>query len=132
MTFAFTVSATIPASPRAVYDAWLDGKAHGQMTGGIKATASTRIGGKFTAHGGYISGTNLELTPGKRIVQSWRTTRFSDLDADSQIALTLTKVARGTRVRLRHSKVPTGHDGYKSGWKTHYFEPMKRYFSAKN
>jgi uncharacterized protein YndB with AHSA1/START domain len=131
MTFAFTVSATIPASPRAVYDAWLDGKQHSQMIGGIKATGSTRIGGKFTAHGGYITGTNLELTPGKRIVQSWRTTRFTERDEDSQIAVTLTKVARGTRVRLRHSHVPEGHDGYKSGWKTHYFEPMKRYFAAK-
>jgi uncharacterized protein YndB with AHSA1/START domain len=71
------------------------------------------------------------LTPGKRIVQSWRTTRFTERDEDSQIAVTLTKVARGTRVRLRHSHVPEGHDGYKSGWKTHYFEPMKRYFAAK-
>jgi uncharacterized protein YndB with AHSA1/START domain len=130
MSFAFTVSATIPASPRAIYDAWLDGRRHGKMNGGGKATGSARIGGKFTAWDDYINGRNLELAPGKRIVQSWRTTQFTDQDPDSQIAVTLVKVAGGTKVTLRHSKVPDGHDGYKSGWKTHYFEPMKEYFAA--
>lgn len=128
MTFAFTVSATIPASPKAIYDAWLDGKQHGLMNGGGKATGSTKVGGKFTAWDGYINGRNLELVPGKRIVQSWRTTQFTDKDSNSQIAVTLAKVAGGTKVTLRHSNVPDGHDGYKSGWKTHYFEPMKAYF----
>lgn len=130
MTFAFTVSATIPASPKAIYDAWLDGKRHGAMNGGGKATGSTKVGGKFTAWDGYIDGRNLELVPGKRIVQSWRTTQFTDKDADSQIAVTLAKVAGGTKLTLRHSNVPDGHDGYKSGWKTHYFAPMKAYFGA--
>jgi len=130
VTFTFTVSATLPASPKAIYDAWLDGKQHGNMNGGGKATASVKPGGKFTAWDGYISGRNLDLVPGKRIVQSWRTTQFTDADADSQIALTLAKVAGGTKVTLRHSKVPGGHDGYKSGWKSHYFEPMKAYFTA--
>ncbi len=130
MTFAFTVSATIPASPKVIYDAWLDAKQHGLMNGGGKATGSTKIGGKFTAWDGYINGKNLELVPGKRIVQSWRTTQFTDKDTDSQIAVTLAKVRGGTKVTLRHSNVPDGHDGYKSGWKTHYFEPMKAYFAA--
>jgi uncharacterized protein YndB with AHSA1/START domain len=129
MSFAFTVSATIPASPKAIYDSWLDGRQHGLMNGGGKATGSTKVGGKFTAWDGYIAGRNLELVPGKRIVQSWRTTQFTDRDADSQIAVTLAKVAGGTKVTLRHSNVPDGHDGYKSGWKTHYFEPMKAYFA---
>jgi uncharacterized protein YndB with AHSA1/START domain len=130
MTFAFTVSATIPASPTAIYEAWLDGKQHGKMNGGGKATASTRIGGKFTAWDGYINGTNIELVPAKRIVQSWRTTQFTDQDPDSRITITLAKAARGTKVTLRHANVPDGHDGYKSGWKSHYFEPMKAHFAA--
>jgi uncharacterized protein YndB with AHSA1/START domain len=132
MSFRFSVSATLPASARVIYEAWLDGRRHGRMTGGGRATASTRVGGKFTAWDGYISGKNLELVPGKRIVQSWRTTQFTDADADSEIALTLEKARTGTKVTLRHSNVPDGHDGYKSGWKTHYFEPMIRYFSAQD
>lgn len=131
MTFAFTVSAVIPAAPRDIYDAWLDGRKHAQMTGTQKAKGSTRVGGKIAAWDRYISGRNLKLVPGKRIVQAWRTTEFVASDADSQIELTFEKTARGTRVTLRHSDVPDGHTGYESGWVTHYLEPMKRYFAAR-
>ena len=128
MTFAFTVSAVIPASPEDIYDAWLDGRRHAAMTGSETATGSTRVGGKFTAWDGYIQGRNLALDSGRRIVQSWRSSAFTDADADSQIEVTLAKTARGTRVTLRHSNVPDGHDGYREGWRDHYFEPMKAYF----
>ncbi len=131
MTLRFTVSAVIPASPKAVYDAWLNGKEHAAMTGGESATGSTKLGGKFTAWGGYISGRNLTLVPGKRIVQSWRSTQFADTDPDSQIELVLKKSARGTRVTLKHTNVPDGQHSYKEGWKTHYFVPMKAYFAGK-
>ena len=33
MSYDFTLSAVIPASPRAIYDAWLDSRGHGAMTG---------------------------------------------------------------------------------------------------
>lgn len=130
MTHAFTVSAVIPASPKEIYDAWLDGRQHAQMTGSAKASASTKVGGKFTAWDGYISGRNLTLVPGRKIVQAWRTSEFNDADEDSQIEVTLKKAARGTRVTLRHSNVPDGHKGYRSGWGDHYLAPMKAYFGA--
>lgn len=128
MTHAFTVSSVIPASPMEIYDAWLNGKRHAQMTGSETATASTKVGGKFTAWDGYINGRNVSLVPGKKIVQAWRTSEFADSDEDSQIEVTLEKSARGTRVTLRHSNVPDSHQGYRSGWGDHYFEPMKAYF----
>ena len=130
MTHAFTVSAVIPASPKEIYDAWLNGRQHAQMTGSAKASASTKIGGKFTAWDGYISGRNLTLVPERKIVQAWRTSEFTDSEEDSQIELTFKKTARGTRVTLRHSNVPDGHKGYRSGWGDHYFAPMKAYFGA--
>jgi len=130
MTRAFTVSAVVPAAPKEVYDAWLNGRAHAQMTGSSSATASTKVGGKFTAWDGYISGRNLILVPSRRIVQSWRTTEFTDADEDSKIEVTLAKTARGTKVTLHHSGVPKTHKGYRSGWGDHYFAPMKAYFGA--
>ena len=130
MAFSFTVSAVIPASPEAIYDAWLDGKQHALMTGGGPASASKRVGGSFTAWDGYISGRNLELKPGKRILQSWRSTEFAAVDPDSTIDVTLKKTARGTRVTLRHANVPDGQDGYKTGWRDFYFAPMKSYFAG--
>jgi uncharacterized protein YndB with AHSA1/START domain len=129
MSYAFTVADTIPASPQAIYDAWLDGRAHSEMTGG-KAEASSHVGDAFTAWDGYIAGKNLELVPGERIVQSWRTTNFIDGQPDSRITVTLAPVADGTRLTLLHEDVPDDHRGYENGgWQDHYFTPMKAYFA---
>ena len=125
---SFTVSAVIPAKPEHIYEAWLDSRKHAQMTGSAKAKGSTLVGKPHMAWDGYITGKNLELKPGKRIVQSWRSTQFMPEDPDSKIEVTLEKAKTGTKVTLRHTEVPKGHDGYKSGWKTHYFVPMKKYF----
>jgi uncharacterized protein YndB with AHSA1/START domain len=131
MSFEFTVSDVIPASPQAVYGAWLDAKGHEAMTGGKVAQCSARPGGAFTAWNGYITGRNLALEHGRRIVQSWRTTKFTAADPDSQIEVILEPVAGGTRVSVHHSNVPDGHTSYRDGgWQRSYFEPMKLYFAG--
>ncbi len=130
MSFEFTVADIIPASAQAIYDAWLDSDGHSAMTGN-EARASAAVGEPFTAWGGYISGTNLELEPGRRILQSWRTTRFTESDEDSTIEVMLEPVDGGTRVAIHHANVPDGHTGYQNGgWENHYFLPMKSYFSG--
>lgn len=130
MAFSFTLTDTIPATPRQIYDAWLDSRGHTAMTGSA-AEASATEGGTFAAWGGYISGRNLTLEPGRRIVQSWRTTRFTAEDPDSRIEVLLEPAAGGSKITLHHSNVPDGHIGYQNGgWQEHYFAPMKRYFSG--
>ncbi len=125
----FTVSAEIPASPRTVYDAWLDDDRHGEMTG-APATASTEAGGAFTAHGGYIFGINLELADGERVLQTWRTSEFAESDPDSSIEVTFEASPTGTLITLRHWNIPAGQaEGYQSGWQDYYFDPMLEYFS---
>jgi uncharacterized protein YndB with AHSA1/START domain len=130
MASKFTVSATIPSSPEAIYAAWLDGKRHGAMTGAA-ATGRAKVGATFTAWDGYASGRNLDLDPGKRIVQSWRTTDFAEDDPDSTLVVTLSPVAGGTKVKLTHSKIPDGQPGYRQGWIDFYFAPMKEYFAGR-
>lgn len=131
MASRFTLHATIPAPPQAVYDAWLDSRKHSAMTGG-KAKASAKPGAAFSAWDGYITGRNLVLEPGRRIVQSWRTTRFTKADPDSEIELLLAPAKTGTRLTLRHRKVPDGHTGYRDGgWQEFYFQPMKEYFAKR-
>ena len=130
MPIEFTVSATISASPRAIYDAWLSSKGHAAMTG-ASARVSAKPGGKFSAWDGYISGRNLKLVPGKRIVQAWRTTEFASSDPDSQIEIRLEATPRGTRLTLRHTNIPQGQSDYRSGWNECYFSPMKDYFAQR-
>jgi uncharacterized protein YndB with AHSA1/START domain len=129
MSYEFTLTETIPATPQTIYEAWLDSASHSAMTGG-KAEMSARPGGGYTAWDGYITGKNLELAPGLRIVQSWRTTQFPEGHGDSKITVTLSPIEGGTLLTLVHSDVPDGQTSYeKGGWQTHYFEPMKKYFA---
>jgi len=130
MPYDYTLTAVIPASAREVYDAWLDSLAHSEMTGG-RANMSAEIGAEFSAWDGYITGRNLQLVPGERIVQSWRTTKFPEDHEDSTITVTLEEGDAGTLLTLSHSNVPEGHLGYEQGgWQKSYFEPMIAYFSS--
>ena len=131
MQYAFTLTTTIPASAQDIYEAWLDSLAHTEMTGG-EAIMSDEVGAEVAAWDGYITGRNLELVPGERIVQSWRTSEFSDAHEDSIITVTLEEVEDGTLLTLVHSKVPEGQTSYEEGgWEEHYFEPMKEYFAKR-
>jgi uncharacterized protein YndB with AHSA1/START domain len=128
MPYTFTLTATIPASPVKIFEAWLDSIGHSEMTGG-EATMSNEVGAEVTAWDGYISGRNLELVPGERIVQSWRTTEFADEDQDSIITVVLQEVDEGTLLTLEHRNVPDAHRSYEEGgWQSNYFEPMVPYF----
>lgn len=132
MTYEFEQSATIPATPAEVYDAWMSSDKHTAMTGGA-ATVDPVVGGKFTAWDGYIWGRNLDLDSPTRIVQSWRTSDFTDADVDSKIEVTLEPAGSGTLLRLRHSDVPSNDHGYEDGgWQSNYFDPMIAYFSARS
>jgi uncharacterized protein YndB with AHSA1/START domain len=127
---SFTVTDLIPAGADRIYKAWLDSKEHAAMTGG-SATSESHVGGKFSAWDGYIRGTNLELEPGRRIVQSWRSNDFPDGAPDSRVEVKLEAADGGTRVTLLHSNVPEGQSAdYEKGWREHYFNPMRKYFSA--
>jgi activator of HSP90 ATPase len=126
-TYDFEQSDTIPAEPGAVYDAWMSTDGHTAMTGG-EAVVDPTIGGEFSAWDGYIWGRTLALEPGRRIVQSWRTSEFDEDDADSRIEVLLEPVDGGTSIRLRHTGVPVDQLGYENGgWQDNYFEPMKAY-----
>lgn len=132
MTFAFTLDATIPARPREVYDTWLSSHGHRAMTGSAMARIAARRGGTFVLWNGYITGRNLTLVPGRRIVQSWRTTKFAKDDPDSQIEVVLRRARGGTKLTLNHSNVPDGHFHYRDGgWQKSYFKPMRKYFAAR-
>jgi activator of HSP90 ATPase len=129
--FEFSVSDIIPAAPQAIYDAWLDSQGHAAITGGQPAQITAEAGAAFAVWDKYITGRNLLLEPGRRIVQSWRTTKFAAADPDSRIEVVLQPVAGGTRVTINHSNVPGGHTSYRDGgWQNNYFAPMKRHFAG--
>ena len=100
MPYDFTLETELPAPPQAVCDAWLSCEGHTAMTGGI-AHARAEPGAPHDAWDGYITGRNVELEPGRRIVQTWRTRHFDAADADSVIEITLEPRGEETRLTLR-------------------------------
>jgi activator of HSP90 ATPase len=118
----------VSATPDEVYDAFVDAKKHSAFTGS-KATCDPRVGGEFTAWDGYISGKNLELEKGKRIVQEWMTTEWPENYPRSRLELTFKKVKQGTEISMIHSEVPAEQaDDIAQGWIDFYWEPLKEYF----
>jgi uncharacterized protein YndB with AHSA1/START domain len=128
MKTEFTVSTILPATPEKVFEAWLSSGGHSAMTGS-PATVEPRVGGKFSAWDGYITGKTLEMKPNSRIVQAWRTSEFSDENPDSRLEILLEPTKRGTKLTLIHSDIQDGRaESYESGWDENYFQPMKEFF----
>ena len=115
--------------PVELYDALLNPKKHSAFTG-AKATGAARVGGTFTAWDGYITGTNLELERGRRIVQEWKTTEWPEASPPSRLLWTFAAKRGGAEVTMVHSKVPASQAAaYRQGWIDYYWTPLKEYFA---
>jgi activator of HSP90 ATPase len=123
------MSITLPVKASELYKAWLDSKKHTAFTGAA-AKQSSKVNANHSAWDGYISGKNLELKPGKKIVQSWRTSEFADNAPDSVLEVSFEEKAGKTKMNLYHHGLQKGDaKKYTQGWKDFYFKPMKAYFS---
>ena len=127
-TDSINLTLVLPTDPDDIYLSWLDSESHSLFTDS-KAEIDPVVGGKFTAHDGYISGSFLELRPVEQISMSWRTIEFPEDAPDSRLEIHLEPVDGGTRLFLSHSHIPNGQGPkYEQGWKDHYFEPMSVFF----
>jgi activator of HSP90 ATPase len=121
----------VPAA--AIYQAWLDPTRHGAMSYGGAAHIAAVVGGAFDCGDGYVRGTTLELEPGRRIVQGWRTSDFAEGQPDTRLELDFVDSEKGCELTLVHNGFPEEQvEEYRQGWKEYYLEPMKRFFGAGN
>ena len=132
-TSSFKQQVTLNATPQAIYDILMDSKAHTTLTG-AKAKISTKAGGAFEVYDGYAFGKNIDLLPGKRIVQTWRAKEDKwPADHDSIIVFELKALGKG-RMKLvfEHREVPAAMaDNFKQGWTDFYWTPLKKMFNGK-
>ena len=118
------------ATPAELFLAFADPKLHGAFTGSA-ATGRARAGARFTAWDGYISGRTIEVEPGRRIVQEWRTTDWPDGALPSRLDLSFFDHPRGARVVLRQTDVPrTQARGYRDGWSDYYWKPLRTWLTS--
>jgi activator of HSP90 ATPase len=116
------------ASPQRIYDALLDSKQFAAVTG-MPADIDPKAGGAFSMFGGLIVGRNIELVPNQRIVQAWRPTHW-DPGVYSLVKFDLKPRGSETTIILDHTGFPEGdYDSLSEGWKSHYWDPMKKYFA---
>ena len=93
-----------------------------------KSAASRAASLAATAAGS--PGRNVELVPGKRIVQAWRAKNWPS-DLYSLVTFTLKKAGRGARLTLDHTGISGGHSGHlSSGWKARYWGPLRAYLAT--
>jgi uncharacterized protein YndB with AHSA1/START domain len=119
------------ASPAAVYDLLADSDKHTAVTG-RKATISTTVGGAFSTCGNDVTGINVDLVPGRRIVQAWRHRKFPE-GIFSMATVTLTPTPDGgTELVLTHRGVPKELiPETERSWREEYWARMKAHLERK-
>ncbi len=119
---------TFNAPPAKVYGALLDAKAFAAFTG-APATIDGKVGGALNAFGGMITGFNVELVPGKRIVQAWRAGNWPE-GIHSIVKFELAPSGGGTKLTLDHSGAPDGSEEMlEGGWHKMYWEPLAKHLA---
>jgi len=119
----------IKANRKRVYEVLTDTEQFRKLSGGLTTEISRQAGGAFSLFGGVITGRHIELVPGERIVQAWRSewapgeysiARFvlKDQGSDTKIVFDHTGFPQGTAEHLA------------TGWKTHYWDGLARYFAS--
>src|ERR1035438_2895596 len=116
---------------KALYDLYMNAKKHSKVTL-APAQISNKIGEKYSAHGGYISGENIYLIKDKLIVQSWRTKEWDEKDVDSTFIIELEPKGKNVVLHMVHANLPDKHtDSITKGWHSHYWEPWKMFLAGK-
>jgi uncharacterized protein YndB with AHSA1/START domain len=111
--------------PETIYDLLADSRMRTEVTG-REALISDKIGGKFSTDAGQVTGVNVDLVPGRRLVQAWRRQDFPE-GIYSMAAITLAPTpAGGTELVLTHRGVPKHLlDQIEDYWRAVCWAPMK-------
>ena len=135
---------TIPAGRREIYAILADAAALSALCG-MGGTAGRTEGAEFTAFNGHVTGRQVELVPGRRIVQAWRfpawapgtytIVRFT-LESDNS-NITGNGADEGTILIIDQDGYPDGtdalgcheswHDHLDEGWRWFYLTPLARH-----
>ena len=115
---------TFKARPHVVYEMLMDSAEHASFSG-APASISREVGGAFTAYDGALTGTNVELVPDAKIVQSWRAGDWPEGHYSTATFL-LEEADGGTRLTFTQTGVPEqNYDDIRQGWRDFYWSKME-------
>ena len=113
------------ASPEWVYELLTDSKRHALLTG-KRAEISRKVGGPFSTQGGQVTGINVDLVPGERLVQAWRTKEFPTGIFSMATFQFFRAKTGGTELVLTHRGVPKKLiPKIEKAWRKFYWEKIR-------
>ncbi len=105
----------------------MNSKEHAKFTG-ERATIRAKAGAPFSCYDDYITGFTLDLLPGKRIVQAWRSRDWPEGHFSIVTFSLSAKPGGNTQLHFTQIGVPAGDYAKKNvGWRTHYWQPLNAY-----
>jgi activator of HSP90 ATPase len=114
---------SLRAAPARVYQALVESKRFGELTG-APATGDSTEGAPFSLFGGHITGRHVELVPGKRVVQAWRAKTWPE-GLYSIVRFELEAEGSGTKVVFDHDGFPVDmQEHLAKGWHSNYWEKL--------
>lgn len=125
---------TIACPPEQIINALTSAEDFSELSG-FPATLSAEEGGSFSLFGGQITGRNIELVSGQRVVQAWRVADWPE-GVYSIINFSLEKTGASvsasatdsTAVKFTQSGFPEGTaEHLNEGWHTMYWGPLGAY-----
>jgi activator of HSP90 ATPase len=119
----------IKANRKRVYEVLTDTEKFRKLSGGMATEISREPGGTFSLFGGVITGRHIELVPGERIVQAWRSEWGP---GEYSIArFVLKDEGSDTKIIFDHTGFPQGKaEHLATGWKAHYWDGLAKYFAS--
>ena len=122
---------TIDASPAEVFGILTSSADFTRMTGGRAAEISAEVGGAASLFGGDIRALNIELVPGKRVVQAWRAQAWPE-GVHSVVKFELVPDGKATKVVFDQAGYPDGAEAMLEGGSHQmYWQPMNAMMAGK-
>lgn len=94
-----------------------------ELWSGYPADMKPEAGYVFSLWEGDITGVNLEVVPGRKLIQEWF---FGEQEEPSIVRITLKKEGARTMLDLLHTHIPADvYEEITEGWREYYLGSMK-------
>ena len=114
-----------PTTPTELYSIFMNEKIYEEVIG-EKVQMNAVEGGEFSVFDDYCIGSNIELVPGKKIVQEWNFDEDGwDEEHFSICTFIFEECDGGTKMSFTQEEVPAEcYDALKHGWSEFFWNPI--------
>jgi uncharacterized protein YndB with AHSA1/START domain len=117
------------AAPQRVYDLLTSSKLFTEVSG-APADIGTEAGAAFTVFGGMITGRQIEVVPGRSLVQAWRAGNWPP-GLYSVARFELAADGATTRLTFDHTGFPPeAKEHLETGWQKMYWDKLGAYLAG--